>query len=690
MSARTSPARGGGTALPRSGATPRIGYSLKALGGTLGGQWERTRRDTLFLMGAVFLSAIPQFAFQPAWVSASFLLLFFWRFGLVMGGRGSPRTLVRLLAAIGCAAGVYAQYHSLIGRDPGTSLLVLFLGLKLLEMQARRDLFVVIFLCFFLLLTTFFHSQSMLVAATVLLAVFGLVAAMLTIQFAENEVAIGRRMRMTAKLLLQAAPLAVVLFFVFPRLSTPLWGTEGLAGAARTGLSETMAPGSIAELSQSDEVAFRVQFDAAPARQAMYWRGPVLDHFDGRAWSSSRVLPWPSVPASVEVPAGARRHRYSVTLEPTGQRWLFALEAPVWIDPGWASRSAVDDAFTLVARDEIGQRIRYEMVSVTDYRLGAGETPSSLRNWLQLPPRSNPRTLALAARWRSDGLTPEALVERALRMFAEEPFHYTLRPPRLDQDPVDGFLFDTRAGFCEHYASAFVVLMRALGIPARVVTGYQGGERNERDDYWIVRQSDAHAWTEVWLADRGWIRVDPTGAVAPERIERGAPRNMGAIADGFSPGGERSLWHALRLRLDGITHGWNQWVLSYDEQRQRGLFTALGIDFGDWREIAGLFASLSMLVIGGCALLTLHPRLPTDPVERAWSEFCDKLAACGVPREPYETAWQFHERSSRLLDADSAAQARRIVKLYNDLRYGGRGDKADVRHLRESVARFHP
>ena len=668
----------------------RFGYSIKALGGTLGGQWERTRRDTLFLMGAVLLSAIPQFGFQPAWVSASFLLLFFWRLGLVMAGRGAPGKLVRLLAAVACAAGVYAQYHSLIGRDPGITLLVLFLGLKLMEMQARRDLFVVIFLCFFLLLTTFFHSQSMLTAAAVILAVFALVTAMLTIQFAENEVAIGRRMRMTGKMLLQAAPLAVVLFLVFPRLSTPMWGAEGPGSAARTGLSETMTPGSIAELSLSDEVAFRVQFDTPPARQAMYWRGPVLDHFDGRSWSTSRVLPYPSVPASIQVAADAPRHRYAVTLEPTGQRWLFALEAAIDIDPRWASRSSVDDAFTLMARNEIGQRIRYEMASSTDYRLGADETPSSLRNWLQLPRGSSPRTLALAARWAAEGLSPAALVDRALRMFAEQPFHYTLRPPLLDQEPVDEFLFDTRAGFCEHFASAFVVLMRALDVPARVVTGYQGGALNSVDDYWIVRQSDAHAWAEVWLAGRGWLRVDPTGAVAPERIERGAPRNMGAIADRFDAGLESSLWHSLSMRIDAIAHGWNQWVLSYDDQRQRGLFGALGVDFGDWRELAGLFAGLSMLVIGACALLTLHPKAPKDPVERAWAEFCDKLAACGIPREQHETAWQFHERSRRLLDAESIGQARRIVTLYNELRYGGRNDPADVRHLRQSVARFQP
>lgn len=668
----------------------RFGYSMKALGGTLGGQWERTRRDTLFLMGAVLLSVVPQFAFQPAWVSASFLLLFFWRFGLVMAGRGAPGTMVRLLAAVGCAAGVYAEYHSLIGRDPGITLLVLFLGLKLMEMQARRDLFVVIFLCFFLLLTTFFHSQAMFTAAMVITAVFALVTAMVTIQFAENEVAIGRRMRMAGKMLLQAAPLALVLFFVFPRLSTPMWGAEGIAGAARTGLSETMSPGSIAELSQSDEVAFRVRFDIEPARPALYWRGPVLDNFDGRAWSTSRALPHAPAPIEIEVPADAPRHRYAVTLEPTGQRWLFALEAPLDIDPRWASRSSIDSAFTLVARDEIGERIRYEMVSSTAYRLGANETPASLRNWLRLPPGSSPRTLALAAQWRAEALAPAELLERALRLFREQPFRYTLRPPLLDREPVDEFLFDTRAGFCEHFASAFVVLMRALDIPARVVTGYQGGERNTLDDYWIVRQSDAHAWTEVWLAGRGWLRVDPTAAVAPERIERGAARQVGAIADRFDAGNASSLWHRLSLRLDGITHGWNQWVLSYDDNRQRGLFGAFGLDFADWRELAGLFAALSMLVIGGCALLTLHPKPPKDPVERAWCRFCDKLAASGVPREPHETAWQFHERSRRFLDADSTAQARRIVMLYNELRYGGRNSSTDVRHLRQSVARFQP
>jgi transglutaminase-like putative cysteine protease len=368
---------------------------------------------------------------------------------------------------------------------------------------------------------------------------------------------------------------------------------------------------------------------------------------------------------------------------------LFALEAPVAVDPRWTGRTGFDPALTLVTRDPIEQRIRYELTSSTDYRVGLNETPGSLLNWLQLPAGSNPRTQALAARWRAEGRSDADHVARALRLFREQPFRYTLRPPLLGRDPVDEFLFESRAGFCEHFTSAFVVLMRGLGIPARVVTGYQGGERNTIDDYWIVRQSDAHAWAEVWLADRGWVRVDPTAAVAPERIERGSARSA-AAAGRTGTADDASPWRRIALRLDAITNAWNQWVLSYDDERQRSLFESLGLDLADWREAAALLAALSMLVIGGCALLTLHPKQPKDPVERAWTDFCDKLAACGVPRERHETAWQFHERSRRLLDADSAAQARRIVAQYNTLRYGRQPSSADVRHLRQSVRRFQP
>lgn len=664
--------------------------SIRTLGGSPFMLWDRGRRDTLLLMGAVLLTMLPQFPYQPGWAIAGFLLLFLWRLGLVLSGRRCPGTVVRMLAAFACTAAVYAHYQNLVGRDPGVTLLVLFLGLKLLEMQARRDLFVVIFLCFFLLLAAFLHSQALPIAALVLVALFALIISMLTIQFAGNEAALRQRLRLGGVLFLQAIPLAVLLFIVFPRLSSPVWGARDGGTAAQTGLAPTMTPGSIAELSQSSNIAFRVRFDKEPARPLMYWRGPVLDRFDGRSWSTSPHLGHAVVAPSMVIDSAAPRYRYTVTLEPTGQHWLFALEAPVAFDERWTTRSGLDPGFTRISHDVIGERVRYSAEAVTTYRLGTGETPASLRNWLELPAGSSPRTRALAAQWRAEDDAPRTLVARALRLFAEQPFRYTVRPPLLGDEPVDDFLFATRAGFCEHYASAFVVLMRALGIPARVITGYQGGERNVLDDYWIVRQSDAHAWTEVWIAGAGWLRIDPTAAVAPERIEQGAAHLENLLAGDSGMRGVSALWHQLGLRLDGIAHGWNQWVLSYDGERQRRLFEAFGFDSRNWRDLAGLFAALSMLVVGGSALLTLHPRSPQDPVERAWSDFCGKLAASGIPREPHETAWQYHERSRRLLDPDSIVRAREIVALYNTLRYSGRSSPADVRHLRQSVARFEP
>lgn len=653
------------------------------------------RGDIGLLLAAALACTLLQLRWQPLWLSAGFLLLFSWRAGLALAGREVPGRTIRILAAVACAAAVYAQFHGFIGREPGVALLVLFLGLKLLETQTRRDCFVVIYLCFFLLLTTFFHVQTMLAAALVVLALCLLVAVLLSMS--SNRQApradLGPRLRQSATMLLQAAPLAIVLFIVFPRLPTTMWSSSSFGQAARTGLAETMAPGTIAELSQSDEIAFRVQFDSDPERAALYWRGPVLERFDGRSWSSAGQASSQPPLARVEVPAGAPRYRYAVTLEPTGQRWMFALDAPLAIDSRWATRSALDPALVRVARNEINERIRYEMLSATSYRLGASESPATLHSWQELPAGSSPRTRALAQRWRSEGASASsdrALVARALRLFATEEFHYTTRPPLLGDEPTDEFLFDTRAGFCEHYASAFVVLMRALGIPARVVTGYQGGEYNANDGYWIVRQFDAHAWAEVWIAGQGWLRIDPTAAVAPERIERGAVRQSRSGEAFADTAALDSLRHRLALRLDALTHAWNQWVLAYDDQRQHSLLRRLGLDPDDWRSLAGLFAAIAMLVIGICALLAVRPRRARDPIERAWTEFCNKLEATGIPRERHETAWQYHARLSRLLTAENVVQARRIVVLYNRLRYGGAASASDMQDLCQSVARFQP
>ncbi|MCC7059993.1 MAG: DUF3488 domain-containing transglutaminase family protein [Burkholderiaceae bacterium] len=667
-------------------------YSLRALGGTLGAQWERERRETLFLMAPVLLSVLPQLPHLPWWASTGFMVLFLWRLGLVLSGRWLPRASVRWVAAIACTAAVYAHYQTLFGRDPGIVLLVLFLGLKLMEMRARRDLFVVIFLCFFLLLTAFFHSQSMLTAALVGLALYGLLAAMLTMQYRRNEASIGRRLRSVGVMMLQALPIAAAIFVLFPRLGGPLWGLPSDALRARTGLSDAMTPGNIAQLSESDEIAFRVRFEGAiPPTADLYWRGPVFGSFDGLTWRAMHAGTGPPPAPRIDpVEAAGTPVRYTVTQEPGMHNWVFALEMPIDIEATDGATLRLRSDLQLVASTPLGTRTRHQLVSNTRFRVGLNETAQSLRNWLELPAGFNPRTLALARRWRDEALGERQRVERVLAMFRSQPFRYTHQPPLLGRDSVDDFLFETRAGFCEHYAGAFVVLMRALDVPARVVTGYQGGERNPVDGYWLVRQADAHAWAEVWLAGAGWVRVDPTGAVAPQRIERGLRLAADRFADDAA-GTVQPLLRRLRFNLDAIGNAWNQWVLSYDRSRQQNLLARIGIAAGDWQRLAALLATVLAALLGAVALLTLHPSRPRDPVERAWLAFCDRLAAAGLARMRHETASAYLARIARALEPAQRAEARRIVAAYEALRYASaEPDREAVRHLRNSVRAFRP
>ncbi len=664
-------------------------YSLRALGGRLGDQWERDRRDTLFLMGSIILTAATHFPHLPWWATAAFLLFFFWRLGLVLSGRALPPGWVRWVAALACTAGVYAHHETLLGRDPGVMLLALFLGLKLMEMRARRDLFVVLFLCFFLLLTTFFYSQTPLTATLCVIAVWLLVATMVTMQFGVKESPIPARLKTAGWLLLQAIPIAAALFVLFPRIQTPLWGLPEDSQGAKTGLSETMEPGNIAKLSKSDEVAFRVLFQGSrPAEAKMYWRGPVLGDFDGRRWRQSTLPQASSVRLEISAKEDEPKLRYSLTQEPSNRPWLMTLEAPVKIDGLHPNLVVFGNDMQVVSRDMNTGRIRYEVESLLNYQLGLNETAQSLQNWLSLPAGFNPKTIAMAEDWRKQNQQPAELIAKAMTLFGRTPFRYTLDAPLLGRNSVDDFLFETRAGFCEHYANALVVLMRALDIPARVVTGYQGGELNPIDNYWVVRQADAHAWTEVWLAGRGWVRMDPVTAIAPQRIERGA-RGLREYTDLAEQAESKSYFKSIRLNLDALSNAWNQWLLSYDSNKQQNLMSRFGFAFTDWREMAGLLAGVLTVLIGVAALMTLRPKVARDPIDRWFREFCDRLAAVGLVRAPHETADRYLERITPGLDAPQLRAARAIVGQYNSLRYGSDGkDLEAIRVLRQQVAEF--
>ncbi|MGB7184414.1 MAG: DUF3488 and transglutaminase-like domain-containing protein [Burkholderiaceae bacterium] len=647
-------------------------YSLRALGGRMGSEWERDRRDTLFLMGAIALAVLPQAPHLPMWIPIAFALMFCWRLTIVFTGRRLPAFWLRVVGAGACLAAVFAEYESLLGREQGVAMLTLFLGLKLLEMKARRDLFIVIFLCFFLLLTTFFQSQSLVTAVLVLGSVSALIATMITMQFGENEASIASRFRQSGLLLLQAAPIAIAMFVLFPRLATPLWGFQGSSSSASTGLSDSMSPGNVASLSKSSSVVLRAAFkEAPPPNHLLYWRGPVFGDFDGRTWKAVDFQKGRSVPPEVQIISDDTALNYNVTMEPSQNQWLMALDLVTRIDTLRTGKALITPEFTLELNQPIYERLRYTVRSNLNYRLGVNETTDSLSKWKQLPAGFNPKTRALAQQWRDDRTVSsiDDYVNAALRMFHKQAFVYTLQPPQLGRDSVDDFLFTTRSGFCEHFTSSFVVLMRMLGIPARVVTGYQGGEINPVDGFMVVRQSDAHAWAEYWTQADGWVRVDPTAAVAPERIEsdfRLYNDQASLVSD--TPVGD--AWTLLQFNLEALTNRWNQWVLNFDRSSQKKLLDGFGMDGGNWYGLAGLLAGAMTLLIGASALFTLQPRKPRDPTGDAFEAFCLKMATQGIAREKHETPLQFLRRASKMLDPDKAREARRIVAIYSRLRYG--------------------
>jgi len=445
-------------------------------------------------------------------------------------------------------------------------------------------------------------------------------------------------------LLAQALPFMLVLYLLFPRINGPLWGLPADAFTGQTGLSDSMAPGNIANLVRSGEIAFRVRFDEVPpARQQLYWRGPVLENFDGRIW---RQATRPASPERIE--ELGPRIAYEMTLEAHGQRWLLALDAPVALP----ADAKLDGRLAALAPRPVDKRQRLRLSSSPAYRLNTAESPLSLSDNLRLPANGNPQTRELARNWQAQANGPAEVIARALRHFREEPFHYTLQPPLLGRDGIDDFLFRTRRGFCEHYAAAFVVLMRNAGIPARVVTGYQGGEMNPRDGYLVVRQSEAHAWAEVWLEKRGWVRVDPTAAVAPERIERG-------IVDAL-PAGEplpaflmrHGDWlRDLRHRWEALNNAWNQHILGYDTQRQRDLLSRLGFEV-DWRQLIIALGLACAIVLALVTAWSLRQRIRPAPEIRLWHRAQRRI---GIHCAPGETPLAF---AARLRAADPALAAR--------------------------------
>ena len=645
------------------------------------------------LLASIFMVSVPHVEHLPPWVTALCAMLIAWRTYLNFRDHPLPPRWMLFFLSTATVGGIFLTYHTLFGRDAGVTLLILLASLKLLELRAARDATVLIYLTCFIIITNFFYSQSIPTA----LMMFASLLVILTtwVHLHSGGLSLKPRLNIAAKLLLQAIPLTLLLFVLFPRVQGPLWGLPHDAHAS-SGLSDSMSPGTLSKLSLSQAVAFRVNFEGgSPPRDQMYWRGPVLWDFDGLTWKNrDAVSPNKGITANEvtvrnKTPQFDKLDRpvdYTVTLEPHNKKWLFALDMPTKV----SITDFMTDDFQIQAREPITARLRYSVQSQLVYRANVDEAPLQLNRALMLPPELNPRAHKLAAAWRTDLSTDDAIIRTAISHFNSEGFVYTLEPPLLGLHGVDDFLFASRKGFCEHYASSFVFLMRAAGIPARVVTGYQGGEPNEFGGYTIVRQSDAHAWAEVWLKDRGWIRVDPTAAVSPERVQGGL---NAAIPDSpalpFLARTQLPWLMGLRFNLDMLNHQWNQWVLGYDTERQFGFLTRLGMEDITWQKMAiNLLIGVGLLIvlISIVLLRKLHGR-KTDAALGLYLKFCKKLAKAGVSRAAHEGPQDFANRAVTSLP-HLAKAIHNITAQYMAMRYENNTDSAGLRGLRREIAAF--
>jgi transglutaminase-like putative cysteine protease len=642
--------------------------------------------QVLWLVGALAVVAHEHVSRLPLWITGLAGLLAGARIYLAAAGLRLPPRWLLLPLVIASAGGVFLSYGTLIGRDSGVALLIVMLGFKLLEMGSRRDAVVVVLLACFVIITAFLYSQTIPTAVLMLCGVVLILTALIEVQRGRGTGNARESLRLGAMLVSQAAPLMLLLFLLFPRVNGPLWGLPQDAYSGLTGLSDTMTPGSLSRLGLSDAVAFRVAFGkTVPEPKDLYWRGPVLWYFDGASWHQGLSIE----NAAPAYNASGDAVRYAVTLEPHNKRWLFALDLPAEVPRD--SRVASD--FQLLANRPVRNRVRYEAASHLAYRTAPdGLNPVERRRALQLPEGTNWRTRALAENLRSAARNDREIMRNVLSMFRNQNFSYTLSPPLLGAEPVDEFLFSTRAGFCEHYASAFVFLMRAAGVPARVVTGYQGGEVNPVGNYLIVRQSEAHAWSEVWLAGEGWVRVDPTAAVSPLRVESGIaaavpagdPLQLLSRAD--------SAWlRQLRFTWDSMANSWNQWVLGYTPERQLQFLSRVGLGETTWVQLAIVLVAttgLTTLVLGVAILVRVRRSRP-DPAVAAWQRFCRTLARAGTTRRPGEGPRDFAQRAARE-KPQSADAIGRISALYIDLRFGRAPPPEGYRELQRMVAAFTP
>jgi transglutaminase-like putative cysteine protease len=648
-------------------------------------RWPERERPLHWVIAA-FAAAVALHADRlPLWCLAAIAAILLWRLFAAIASLDLPRRLIRIGLGGGLLLAVVAQFSTISGLAAGSALLAAMGAVKLLETRGRRDHYIVLGVSLFLMIAATLDRQG--------LARIGLYGAHLWLCCAALAIVGTPGTRLPARAafglagrtLAYALPLTLLLFLFFPRVQGQIWSLP-TGNAAVTGLGDEMSPGSISQLTESDEPAFRVTFGGPrPPSMSLYWRGPVLHQFDGYTWRREMGRVYRSARLEYEGPA----YRYRITLEPHRQRWWFALDLPV---PPLRPGVFFTFDYQLIGAEPVSQAVNYELTSHIAYRSEEQASLLARRVDLQLPPNRNRRTLQWARRERERAGSDAAYVTRVLELFRDGGFLYSLTPPLLDLDSVDDFLFRTRTGFCGHYASAFATLMRAAGIPARVVTGYHGGEWNPIGQYLIVRQSDAHAWVEIWVDGRGWSRIDPTGVVAPDRLRRAALDRIAESAGGADPLiAELGWWARTALTWDAINTWWKIRVLDFDLGSQLALLRELGFERPALRQLGWLVAGgLATWLLAIALRFGRAPRAPRgDALARSYRRLCARLAGAGIAREPQEGPLDYAARLARERP-DLAARVVPALERYALTRFGSNAATEDARAVARELRSLRP
>jgi transglutaminase-like putative cysteine protease len=662
-------------------------------------QYQIPRNSLVWLLVAQAAVILPHVTRLPWWITLVCLVCGLWRVMIYQGRWNYPGRWTKVMFVVFGIVGIPIGFQTMYGVEPAVALLIVAFVLKLLEMKDKRDAGIVVLLAYFVALTEFLFLQAIPVTLYMLFAVVTITTGLVGLNQTQSHLNPLLTFKTALMLLGQSIPLMLILFVLFPRIS-PLWTVPLQTDVGRTGVTDSMSPGDISLLTQSDGLAFKATFKAdAPKYHALYWRGLVLSEFDGTTWTQDKLLTrdaWRSNKAAPEWASDVEYQgdsvEYEIMLEPTQQNWLFALAMPEL--PKVSDVVMLHD-FRLASQSPVRQRLRYDIKSNLNYSLERNLSDFWRYRYTRLPEQGNPRAKVLAQERFSDSNSTRAYIRQTLRMYGLEDFTYTLKPPLLGNDSMDEFLFDSRRGFCEHFAGSFVFLMRAAGIPARVVLGYHGGEYNPTGNFVSVRQFDAHAWAEVWIEDAGWIRFDPTSVVAPERIERGLEAAVES-ENSFLENSPLSLlkyrqllWLTdLRLQIDALGHYWDTWVVGYTPETQVGLLEQY---FGkvDRKKLGSMMLAAFFTVLGivGLFIFSIRTRTPMSAIDKSYLRFCLAVSRLGIERRVGEGANDFAERASERFP-ELRTEMLMVTQLFVEAEYKGSPDPSIARKIKRAVRTF--